>query len=85
MNNDVEHICVVNRSDRTKRWYSSVAFQNEAVVYTTAFGANNFYFLFNVTGRSLETSIQAMFKKTFRGKGVSGKYLNIADAALWSF
>ena len=74
MNNDVEHICVVNRSDRTKRWYSSVAFQNEAVVYTTAF-------LYNVTGRSLETSIQAMFKKTFRGKGVPGKYLNIADAA----
>ena len=85
MNNDVEHICVVNRSDRTKRWYSSVAFQNEAVVYTIAFGANNFYFLFNVTGRSLETSIQAMFKKTFRGRGIPGKYMNIADAALWSF
>ena len=42
MNNDVDQICVVNRTDRMKRWYSSVALQNEAVVYTTAFGATKF-------------------------------------------
>ena len=46
MFNDVQQNYVVNMTDKTKRWYSSVAFQNEAVVYTTASGANTFYFIY---------------------------------------